>query len=205
MANLTITKVAQNAGPDPIFYPDLYTQLKVGDSVTTSRPASAIPAMTSIINGVAIGDLTLAVQYTAQELSTGLMSPPQSLSASDVAPVAPATGPSLPVTMRFAFAAGAPAIVPLIPANAFPFKARVLSAKALIKTAGAGGSTAILQTQSGGGTTLATFSTAATGTVTDSSVTQTFVVTPGTLVGLFLNRSDSTAVGEILVELRPET
>lgn len=63
MATITITKVAQNAGPDPVYYPDIYRSMKVGDVVVTTRAASDLSRMTSIMAGEAAGDLTVGVVY----------------------------------------------------------------------------------------------------------------------------------------------
>jgi hypothetical protein len=200
MASVTVTKVSGSAA----FYSDIYRQLAVGDSVTIDRPSTDIPAMKSIVDGVGAGELTIAVTYSANELASGLIAPPQSIQAVDMAPVAASAVSAGGVTMRIAVAAGGAAEVILIAANAFPFKARILDAMFYCSTA-VGASTAILRTQAGGGTTIATFDTGTAGRVVDATKTTTTLVTPGALVGLFLTRSAAGVAGEVVLTLRAES
>jgi hypothetical protein len=202
MAQLTITNLTAN----PYFVSEIYKTLAAGESVVAERAASDIPGMEQLIKDVASGVLSMSVVYTAAELATGLMQPPWSVEAQDMALVNAADPAAGTFTIRKAFTAlgaGVPDDVTIWAANALPFKFRVLDAIAYIGTAIAL-STLDIRTRAGGaGTQLASTASATTGRQTNT-LNGSVVATPGTLEGLFIRRSDRGVAGEVLLTCRLE-
>jgi hypothetical protein len=202
MAKLTITNLTSSQ----YFVTEIYKTLEAGESVTIDRASSDIPNMTQLIKDVSSSILSLAVAYTTEELSTGLMQPPWSVEARDMALVNatdPAAGDFTIRTAFTALGAGVPDDVTIYAANALPFKFRVLDAIAYIGTAIVI-TTLDVRTRAGGaGTQLANMSSAATGRQTNT-LNGSVVATPGTLEGLFVRRSDRGVAGEILLHCRLE-
>jgi len=200
MASITLTKIAG----DNVYYPDIYRSMVVGDVVTFDRFPNQITGMGSITKGIAAGELTMSVTYTAAEIASGQIAPPQSVGAADIAPVAATAVASSTATMFHEYAAGAPAEIPVIAAGSFPFKCRVVEVSGHIATVGAGASTlAIYDQAAGAGQLIATIATDVLGNVT-GVVNATTVITPGALIGLFFLRSDATAAGDVMITVRPE-
>lgn len=189
---------------------DLYKTLdKAGDSVIFSRTASDLSRMTSLQAAAAAGKVSVTVVPTADELASGLLTPPQTIQAADMQPVAAAVVDAPEIVLRIPLVAGgggAPDDVTVYALNAFPYKCRVLWARAVV-SATPGASTAEVRTQSGGaGTLLATMNTGALGLVPSPNTGfATSVVTPGASVGLFVRRSDSAIAGELHVCVRRES
>jgi hypothetical protein len=190
---------------------DIYKTLeKTGDTVTFSRKGSDLSRMTSLQTLVAAGKVSVVVVPTADELASGLLTPPLAIQAADIQPVAAAVVDAPDVTLRISVPAGVGGgadDVTVYPLNAFPYKARVMWARAIV-SATPGASTVALRTQPGGaGLLLATLSTAAVGPVPAPAAgfNASTVVTPGAGVGLFVRRSNNTIACEIEVTLRRET
>ncbi len=190
---------------------DIYKTLdKTGDSVTFSRKASDLSRMTSLQAAAAAGKVSVSVVPTADELASGLLTPPQTIQAADMQPVAAAVVDAPTITLRVPVPAGVGGgadDVTVYALNAFPYKARVMWARAIV-SATPGASTVALRTQSGGaGTLLATLDTTALGPVPGptAAFTGSTVVTPGASVGLFVRRSNNTIACEIEITLRRET
>lgn len=190
---------------------DIYKTLAAaGDSCTFSRKASDLSRMTSLQALVAAGKVSVSVVPTADELASGLLTPPQTIQAADMQPVAAAVVDAPTVTLRVSVPAGVGGTaddVTVYALNSFPYKARVLWARAIVSVA-VGSSTAALRTQAGGaGTLLATLDTGTPGPVSGptSAFTASAVVTPGSSVGLFVRRSNNTVACEIEITLRRET
>jgi hypothetical protein len=206
MAQLTVT----NLSGRQFFLADIYKTLEIGEVVTFDRASVDIPNMRALIEGVAASELSLAVVYDAEELASGLMQPPWSVEAQDMAPVAATTPASGLVTIRQAFVAGggAPGAddVTIYAANALPYKLRVLSAMAYIVTAVALSTIEVRSRAGGLGTLAASLSSAATGRV-DGTVpaNATVALSPGATEGLFLRRSDKAVVGEVILTCRLES
>lgn len=204
MATLVITNIS---GAD-LLIQDLYTTIAAGGSATVDRAASDIPRMASMIDAVATSKATLSVTYTADEIASGLMSPPQAVEARDLAPVAAAVATGGLAIVRSSFAAGAGGSaddVVVYAANTLPFKFRVVDCWAKVVT-NVGGSTLQARTRAlGAGTLLGTMSSATAGHQVQTDVVATAVATPGTLEGLFILRSDSGVAGEVFLLVRPES
>jgi len=189
---------------------DIYRTLAVsGDSVTFSRTASDLSRMASLQALVSAGKVSVVVTPTADELASGLLTPPQTIQAQDMQPVAAAVVDAPEVVLRIPIPAGvggAADDVTVYALNAFPYKCRILWARAIVG-ATPGASTVELRTQSGGaGTLLATLNTGALGLVPSPNTGfATSVVTPGAAVGLFARRSNNTIGGEIHVCVRRES
>jgi hypothetical protein len=204
MATLRIT----NLDTAPLYIADIYNTIAVSGYVDVERAASDIPRMKALITAISAGQASLLVTYSAAELASGLMAPPQSVEAGDVAPVAAAAVPSGAVLFRKSFAAGgggSPADVTLFAANALPFKFRVMDSWVFIATAVAGTAT-LYDEAAGAGTAVAAGATTATGRVTlDPDSDASVVLSPGATKGLFLRLSDDAAAGEVFVLVRPES
>lgn len=189
---------------------DIYKTLAAsGDNITFSRKASDLPRMASLQALVAAGKVSVVVTPTADELASGLLTSPQTIQAADVQPVAAAVVESPEIVLRIPITAGAGGTaddVTVFALNAFPYKCRILWARAIVG-ATPGASTVELRTQSGGaGTLLATLNTGALGLVPSPNTGfATSVVTPGATVGLFARRSNNTIGGEIHVCVRRES
>ena len=200
MATITVTKIAG----DKRYYPDIYRDLSVDEAVSFERFPGQITNMWSITDGIAASELTMTVTYTAAEIASGQLAPPQSVQAGDIAPVAATAVAGGLATMFHSYAAGLPAEVPVIAAGSFPFKCRVLEVSGHIATAGAGASTLSIYDQAAGaGQLIATIATDVLGNVV-GVVNTTTVITPGALIGLFFLRTDANAVGDVTLTVRPE-
>lgn len=204
MATLRIT----NLTTSPLYLGDLYTSVPASSYIDVERSATDLPRMKSLQAAMAAQQVTLAVTYSADELASGLMAPPQSVEAQDIAPVLAATplgGLALIRCPLVAGAPGAPDDVTILAAGLLPFKFRVVDAWAKILTA-IGGTTVKAYTRAAGaGTLLGSMASAAAGHQAQTDVTATAVATPAATEGLFIARSDRGVAGEVFLLVRPES
>lgn len=205
MAQIVLT----NLSASPLPLADLGSKsLAVGESVTITRPANLLANMLSVVREVAAGTLSATVTPSAAELASGLLAPPQSVQAEDLAPVASTVLPCAPGAFYKAISAGGGGSaddVTLYAVNTLPYKIRVLRAYMRVATPVSGSNCQLRSAAAGGGTLVSQFDTAAVGQKEDATVNATVVLTPGTLVGLFLRRSDSAVAGEVVIEFRRES
>jgi len=146
------------------------------------------------------------VEYTADEVASGMLSPPGVVEAGDLAPVL-ATFPLAALATIFvaipAGGGGAPDDVEVWPLNGLPFQFRVLDAVAYVTTA-VGASTLELRDEAAGaGNLLASAASAATGRQANTAAATGSAV-PGASKGLFVRRSDSGVAAELVVTIRRE-
>jgi hypothetical protein len=202
MAELQIT----NVSPDSVYLADLYTSIGVGETKTIDRSATDLPRMKSLHEAMADGKVTLSVNYSADEVASGLHAPPSTIEAVDIAPVAAATPASALAVIYKALpvgAGGSPDDVEIFPAGSLPFKFRVVDCVLYVSTA-VGASTVEIRDEAGGAGNLhASASAAATGR-NPNAEDQTSEVAPAPTKGLFARRSDSGIGGEVVLFVRPE-
>jgi len=201
MATLLITNISS----DVVNLGDFYTSLAVGASIEVERSSSDIPGLSALIRELAAGSVTLSVTYSADEISSGLQSPDKAVEARDIAPgVAGGDGLDPGILMKFDVPVGGGGAdeVTLIAAGSLPYPFQVCDVWAKISTAVAG--SWVLGDQAGGaGQDIATLSSAATGTRIPSTAPLTSIAVPlGATKGLFLARSDSTAIGEVFAIIK---
>lgn len=219
MATVRIT----NLTTSPVYLNDIYTTINESSValpllpyVDVTRSVSEISSMTGLIDAVAAGTLSATITYSADEqaaLSVTASQPLASLLApkSVPAPVTSTTIIGQEITIYKALASGGATgtadDVTIYAVNTLPYKMRILSAQARISTAGAAGSTMNLRTAAAGAGTLLSgpFDTASAGIVNPTGPNATVVATPGASVGLFVRRSDRSAVGEIIIKARIES
>jgi len=202
MATLEITNVVS----EEVYLVDLYTSVGVGETKTIERSATDLPRMKSLHEAMADGKVTLSVQYSADEVGSGLHAPPATIEAVDIAPVAagsPAAGLAVFYAPLLAGGGGAPDDVEIFPPASLPFKFRVVDF-ALYVSAAVGASSVEIRDEAGGaGNKLASASAAAVGRIPNAE-NQTAVATPAATKGLFARRSDSGIGGEVVLFVRPE-
>lgn len=200
--------VITNLTSSPVYIGDIYTSVPVGSPLTIERAASDLSGMAALMKAIADGDVSITVTPTADELASGLLSPPSSIQAEDMAPVAATDVGSGLVLLRAAFTAGgggSPADITLYAANALPYKFRVVDSWLFVATAVAGTGT-LRDEAAGAGTAVSSGSTAATGRIPmDPDSDASVVLTPGATKGLFLRLSDDAAAGEVFVLARRES
>jgi hypothetical protein len=198
MATLVVT----NLTTSPVYVADLYATIAASGSLTTTRPASALSAMTSLQSLIAAGTVSASVTFTATEQSSGLVG--QGIVAQAATGVA--TEELVRVPLASGGSSGTADDVTVYALNKLPAaKMRILEVYAVISTA-VGASTMQVRTQAAGaGTLCAQVSSATAGhAVQDNTVTASQVITNGASVGLFIRRSDRSVVGEMFIRLRPE-
>lgn len=202
MALLEIT----NISGERVYLADLYTDIAVGKSKSLERSATDLPRMRSLQTAMAAGLVTLSVQYSAEEVASGLHAPPSTIEAVDLAPVlfsSPASGvvsfyASLPPGIS-----GSPDDVEIFPVGSLPFKCRVLDL-ILYVSSSPGASTVQLRDEAGGaGTLLASADSGSIGRQPNTEKATT-VATPSPSKGLFARRSDDRVGGEVVLLVRPE-
>ena len=201
------TVVLTNPGASAVYVSDIYASVPANDALSITRSPTDLVNMPDLAKKIADGDLTMTVSYTADELASGLVSPPNAVEAVDIAEVAAdATGSPVSVVRKtFTAGGGGADDVTVFAVNTLPFKARVVDAWAFVSTAVGGSSITLRTAAGGGGTDLGAVSTAATGRAAFSPPSDaTVVATPGAAVGLFLRRSDDATAGEIFIVLRRE-
>lgn len=202
MATITVTHVGTAAR----YVSDLYKTMQPGDVVTTTRASTDLPAMASLQAGIAEGDLTLSVVYDANELAAGLEAPPNSVHGEDMAEVAAATAMSglVHLFVDLPVGGGGADVITVYALDALPFKMRVLDAVLLTSTAAVGTITVEDEAVAGVGTTALTLDSNTTPRDVPSEDVTT-VLTPAATTGLFVHRTDSTHVGELMLTLRRES
>lgn len=218
MATVRIT----NLTTSPVYLNDIYTTINGSAAVfpllpyvDVTRSVAEISSMTGLIDAVAAGTLSATITYSADEqaaLSVSAAQPLASLLAPKAvpAPVASTTIVGQEITLYKSMpsggATGTADDVTIYAVNTLPYKMRILSAQVRISTAGAAGSTMNVRTAAAGGGTLVAgpIASDATGIVNATGPNTTVVATPGALVGLFVRRSDRSAVGEIVIKARIE-
>lgn len=203
MAKLTITNIS---GSD-LHLGDFYLTIPAGASRDVDRAANDISGLPTLQKALADGAATLSVQYTADELASGLLSLPDAVQAEDMAPVAASALPSPAVLLRASIpagAGGAPDDVALFAVGAVPWKFRILDAWAFVSAGNGVGEAIQLRTAlAGGGTLLSTLDATNTGRISGAA-TATGLVTPGGSVGLIARRSDSAIAAEVCLIVRRE-
>jgi len=204
MATFTIT----NLSSGDVNLGDFYYTLAVGETLTLdNRSASEISGLAAVQRELVAGNITFQVTYSADELGSGLMTPPNTIGGDDVQEVAAADLLALPTSIYSIIAAGgggAADDVTLYAINTLPFKMRVMQAWMEVTTA-VGASTAVLRDEAAGaGTVYATFDSATTGLKPTTTVTG-LLLTPGATKGLFVRRSDSGVAGNVFVLVRRES
>lgn len=220
MATVRITNLTTSS----VYLNDIYTTIN-GSGVAApllpyvdvTRSVSEISSMTGLIDAVAAGTLSATITYSADEqaaLSVTAQQPLAALFAPKAvpAPVASSTIVAQEITIYKALASGGATgtadDVTIYAVNTLPYKIRVLSAQARISTAGAAGSTMNVRTAAAGGGTLLAGpidSASAGGAISATGPNASVVATPGSSVGLFVRRSDRSAVGEIVIKARIES
>jgi hypothetical protein len=219
MATVRIT----NLTTSPVYLNDIYTTINGSAAVLpllpyvdVTRSVAEISSMTGLIDAVAAGTLSATITYSADEqaaLSVTASQPLASLLAPKAvpAPVAASTIVGQEITIYKALASGGATgtadDVTIYAVNTLPYKMRILSAQVRISTAGAGSSTMNVRTAAAGGGTLLSgpIASDALGIVNPTGPNATVVASPGASVGLFVRRSDRSAVGEIIIKARIES
>lgn len=204
MADIVIT----NIDTAPVSISDLYTTIPVAGSVTTKRSTSEIAGMVSLQKAAAAGKVTVAVTLEAHETASGLATVSGSVEAADMAPVASSTAASGEVTFRKAFTSVSATDIAIFAANALPYKMRILDAYLLISTVQSGSTLQLFDQAAGAGNAITGATSAAVAGRIPMPLTgnASQLVTPGTLVGLFLLPSaHSGIVGEVVITARRES
>jgi hypothetical protein len=205
MATLSIANVSSA----DIYLSDLVTTLAAGATLTATRAPSDISRMTELLAQIALGNLTLSITYSADELATGLMIPPGCVDYKDNLPVASTDLPSGTFVIRKAFTAlvtGAADDVTVYAVGALPAKFRVLDAWGYLTAATGASNLGIWTRAAGTGTQLSLLDSGTTGRVsTQAAWTATGLATPGASDGLFIRRSDRAVAGEVFLLCRIES
>ena len=201
--------VVTNISSSPVYIRDLYTEIAVGGSVTTTRSGSDLSGMDGLIEALDAGTVSVSITPTAAEIASGFLTPPQAVQAVDMAPVAATEVAAGLVVLRVplpAGAGGAPDDVVAYVANALPYKFRVLDAWAMIATGVALMSLNVWTRAAGAGTLLAgPIDAAATQLARITGPTVSAVAIPGATEGLFIRRGDSAIAGEVFLLVRRES
>lgn len=205
MATFTIT----NLTAAEILMADFYATIAAnGTLVLTDRFPAEITVLRDTQIKVAAGTVSLAITYTAAEIASGMLTPPNAVAAEDMAAVAAADVISPEIVIRKAFTAGVPGTaddVVVIAANALPYKMRILHAELILSTFIALSTATVQDEAAGAGTTAATFDTAVVGIIPSTAPLSTTLYSPGTTKGLFLRRSDRGIAGELVLTVRRES
>lgn len=202
--NLVVTNISSA----PVAISDLYTTIPVAGSVTTIRSASQISAMVSLQKAVESGLVTVSATETTYETASGLTTVPGTVGAADTAPVAAAVADSMDIVIRVPFTSVSSTDIAIFAANALPYKMRILDAYLLISTVQAASTLQLFPQAAGGGTAITTATSAAVAGRIPMPLTgnASVLVTPGTLIGLFLRPSAHTGiVGEVVINARRES
>lgn len=192
-----------NLTSSPVNVGDFYTTIAANGTLTVDRPASAVSGLKSLQALIAAGTVSVAFTPTADEIASGLLAPPNTVTADDMASVDLATVASGVFQIRQAITAGGAAAVAIYAANALPFKFRILDACMYVSTA-AGASTCDLQREAAADLIGMQFDTAATGKKEAVAATASALMTPGATKGLFLVRSTNAVAGEVVLTCRRE-
>ncbi len=167
------------------------------ETVTVTRPAADVQKWLGVAALVADGDLTMTVTLSADEIAAGI--------AGDVGAVASTDLLSDVVMIRKAFTAGAGGSaddVTIWAAGAVPAKMRVLDVTLLVATNVTSATCTLRTATAGGGSALSTaLSANATGTARNAATASAVVATTDAMV---IRRSDSGIAGEMLILARRE-
>lgn len=197
-----------NISAAPVHLGDLYISLQPGATLSTSRSASEVTAMSSLLKAMAAGLVAVTLTPDAAEIASGVLTPPMSVQAADMAPAAVAEIASGLVVLRREFppgAGGAPDDVEVFPEGGLPFRFRVIDAWAMI-SAGVPASSVSARTRPGGeGILLAGPLDSSGGVSRMSGPLASAAAVPGPAAGMFIRRGDSGAGGELFVLVRRES
>jgi hypothetical protein len=210
MADLTITHLGLSGDESPIRLGDFYIDLFFGTPrVVEDYPAGAIPDLSALQAEMAAGRVSLSVTYSADEIASGLQSPPNSVDQDDIVPVAAATLLAGAILLRVplvAGAGGAPDDIPVIPAGSLTKRYRVLDIWAEITANVAGEAVQIRDQAAGVGNLLADVdANAAALRVGPNTVYGGVTDAPGATIGLIVRRTDDAIAGTLYALLRPES
>jgi hypothetical protein len=194
MAQLTISNVSSS----DFYLNDIYATIPAGESFVVARSVSEIASMAGMQEAVADGVLTASVVYAADELASGLAQSagqaiPTAVLATDL--VADA------VSIRKSFTAGAGAVT-VYAVNNLPYPIRVIDAHAVVS----GAATLTVSSAASAGTQAAVIVAAGAGVARASALgagNASALLTPGSSVGLFIQRSASVS-GEVVISARRE-
>ena len=182
--------------------------IPVGGYRDVERRVGEIASMQNLGDRIAAGDCSLRITLTAAERASGLLAPPMSVEAEDIAPVASGAveAPLMSYFVEFAaLTTGTADDVAMYLADNLPRKSRILRATLFVKTAVGSSTITVNSRAAGAGTNVATFDSGSTGLKNSTAPTSTTVLTPGSLEGLYVRRSDRAVAGWVLIEYRPET
>jgi hypothetical protein len=198
MATLTVVNLTAN----PVYCSDLYATLQPNGTISTTRNASDLPRMQSLQALITAGTVSASVQYTANELGSGLVG--QGLPQGSATGIAPEEIIRVPFT---AGAGGSADDITVYAVGALPAaKLRILDMYVEVATAVSASTLSARSAAAGGGTLCAQCASAATGrNGQNTAVTASQVLTNGASVGLFIHRSDNGVAGEAFITVRPET
>lgn len=182
----------------------------IGETVTYPRdltPADLAGA-SRLQASVAAGDISVVVVPSSDELESGLLVAPTSITGDDVQAV-PAAEPMAAIASFFHIEAagvgGAPDDVEIYAADAIPFKCRILDVVIVVTDALATHTLEVRDEAAGAGTLLATLDAATAGRKVDATANANMtVITPGVTKGIFVRRSDSGLGFQAFITYRRE-
>lgn len=210
MANFEITHTSLT--PDPVYLYDFGTGIKVLDGATytlQNRDIAELTGATRLQADIAAGRLSLVVVPSADELASGLLSPPNVIQPGDLAPVAAAAVDSPVIALVKQFTAAGPGVaddVTVYAVDNLPYKCRVLGVLVHITTAIVGETVDVRDEAAGAGTLFATVtSLAAASTEIGLQAGGAALLTPALTKGLFLRRSDNGLAGWAVILVRRES
>lgn len=195
MATITVT----NLTAAPLLIQDLYATIAASGTITAERNANDLSAMKSLQAAINVGDASVSIVYDADELGSGLV-------LDSGAPVSATAVESGLLTLRVVLAVGGGGAEDTIvyAIGDMPANYRVVDHKLFVSTLIAL-STVTLESELGGtGTQYLTISGAATGEVTDTTLTSAPLVVQSATEGMIVRRTDNDMVGELYLMVRPE-
>lgn len=201
-----------NLTADPQYIGDFGTPVLIvpasGQYTITDRESTELPAARDLQGLIADGSLDFVMTPTQDEIDSGLLSPPVSISGDDMQPVDATSVTAAIGTFHKEFAAGgggAPDDVVLFAANAIPFKCRLLDVVFHVTTFIGASSITLYDEAAAAGSSIAAADSSAVGRKVDTTRTATFVLDQSTAAkGLFLYRSDSGVAGSVTITYRRE-
>jgi len=203
MATFVITNLAS----EKIHLGDFYKTLDVGEVLTlTGRDPSEVSGLLAVQREVSAGNISFSMTPTAEELASGLMVPPNAIGGDDFQEVAAADLLSGLALIRIDCPVGGGGADDVVgyAVNTLPYKFRLIDVWAKIST-GVAGTWELRDEPAGAGSVLATMDSTTAAERVAATEQATTVATPGATKGLFVYRSDSTAVGEVLALIRRES
>lgn len=196
MATLTIT----NLTALPLPMQDFYTTIPANGTITVDRPANTLPEIRTLQEAMDAGNASLSVAFTAAELGSGLI-------LDQGAPVAAASVQSGSILFRVDLPAGgggSPDDTTIFAVGDLPANYRIYEHKLFVSTAVALSTVTVEDELGGTGTQYLTISSAATGEVTDTTLTAAPLLAKDAANGLIIRRSDDGVACELYLEVRPE-